>query len=394
MEKKGRSYREGKIDYMVLILTVAITVIGIIMVYSASYVNSGFRYEDPNRIIFKEIIFAVLGMALMAGAMNVPYRIYRGTLTKLLAWITFATFLLLLTPIGLNLNGGLRWLNLGFTTFMPSELAKYTCIFLMAESLTKKGIDCRRLSDAGKFWAAPGFFIVMVALQPDLSTSSILFCITFYLYYIGGIRKTWIFALIAIGVAGIAGLILIEPFRIIRVKTLLDPFSDPQGSGYQVLQSLYAIASGGIKGAGLGASKQKLLYLPEPQNDYIFAIISEELGFIGALSIIFLFVALITRCFMIAANAPDRYATFIVSGITIQMALQSLVNMLVAVSLLPSTGIPLPLISYGGTSLVLNLLAMGIVLNISRYDRRYSASARVEESRRTYHKIESRRSKI
>ncbi|WP_051188449.1 FtsW/RodA/SpoVE family cell cycle protein [Proteocatella sphenisci] len=394
MENKGRNRGEGKIDYMVLILTVTITVIGIIMVYSASYVNSGFRYENPNKIIYKEIIFAIIGMALMFLGMKIPYRIYRGTLTRLLAWITFITFLLLLTPMGLDLNGGLRWINLGFTTFMPSELAKYTCIFLMSEALTKKDIDCRRLGDAGKFWLAPGFFIAMVAMQPDLSTAFILFCITFYLYYIGGIRKTWIFFLFGIGILGIAGLIAIEPFRILRVKTLLDPFYDPQGAGYQVLQSLYAIASGGIKGVGLGASRQKLLYLPEPQNDYIFAIISEELGFIGSLSIIFLFVALISRCFMIAANAPDRYATFIVSGITIQMALQSLVNMFVAVSLLPSTGIPLPLISYGGTSLVLNLFAMGIILNISKYDRRYIQKDKDKVIKKKYHKIESRRRNI
>lgn len=394
MEKKVRNRGEGNMDYVVLILTIAITIVGVVMVYSASYVNSGFRYENPNKIIYKEIVFVVLGIALMFIGTKIPYRVYRGSLTKILAGVAFVTFLLLLTPMGLNLNGGLRWLNLGFTTFMPSELAKYTCIFLMSESLTKKNLDCRRIGDAGKFWLAPGIFIAMVAMQPDLSTAFILFVITFYLYYIGGIKIRWIFVLIGIGAVGIAGLIAIEPFRILRVKTLIDPFYDPQGAGYQVLQSLYAIASGGIKGVGLGASKQKLLYLPEPQNDYIFAIISEELGLIGSLSIIFLFVALISRCFMIAANAPDRYATFIVSGITIQMALQSLINMLVAVSLLPSTGIPLPLISYGGTSLVLNLFAMGIILNISKYDRRYIKKDKEQSLNKRYHKIESRRKNI
>lgn len=374
-------------DYIVLILTIAITVVGVVMVYSASYVSSGFRFKSSNRIIYKEIVFAILGFLLLFLGTRIPYRTYKGRLTLMLVAVTAFTFLLLITPMGLNINGGLRWIDLGFTTFMPSELAKYMCIFVTANLLTTKGLDPRNLTDLKKFWLIPGITVMLVAVQPDLSTAFIIFCITFYLFFIGGIRKTWIIILVAVGIAGITGLILIEPFRLERVKTFMDPFVDPQGSGYQVLQSLYAIASGGIKGVGLGASKQKLLYLPEPQNDYIFAIISEELGFIGSLSIIFLFVALISRCFKIAANAPDRYATFIVSGITIQMALQSVVNMFVSVSLLPSTGIPLPLISYGGTSLVLNLFAIGIILNISKYDRRYINKNKDKK----YHRIENRR---
>ncbi len=391
MKSSSKFQNKGNMDYMVLILTIAITIVGVVMVYSASYVNSDFRYESPNKIILKEIIFVILGMILLFAGTRVSYKRYRGKPTLILIFVTALTFLLLLTPLGLNINGGLRWINLGFTTFMPSELAKYMCIFVTANLLTSKELDPRRLDDVWKFWLIPGIFTMCVAIQPDLSTSFVIFCITFYLFFIGGIRKTWILVLFAVGACGVTGLILIEPFRLERVKTFLDPFADPQGSGYQVLQSLYAIASGKIKGVGLGASKQKLLYLPEPQNDYIFAIISEELGFIGSLSIIFLFVALITRCFKIAANAPDRYATFIVSGITIQMALQSVVNMFVAVSLLPSTGIPLPLVSYGGTSLVLNLFAIGIILNVSKYDRRYIKKTKSQEKDMKYHRIENRR---
>lgn len=389
--KKSKRINKGSMDYLVLILTIALTIIGIIMVYSASYVNSGFRYENPNKILYKQLIFAALGIVIMFISSNISYKRYKGTPTLVLVGITAFTFLLLITPLGINLNGGLRWINLGFTTFMPSELAKYMCIFVTANLLTSNQLDPRKISDMPKFWLIPGTSIILVAMQPDLSTSFIIFCITFYVFYIGGIRKTWIFILGAIGVAGVTFLIFLEPFRLQRIKMFIDPFLDPQGVGYQILQSLYAIASGGVKGAGLGASKQKLLYLPEPQNDYIFAIISEELGFLGSLVIIFLFVALITRCFKIALNAQDRYATFIVSGITIQMALQSVVNMFVAVSLLPSTGIPLPLISYGGTSLVLNLFAIGIILNISKYDRRYIKEVEVNKNGKVYHKIENRR---
>lgn len=389
--KKSKRINKGSMDYLVLILTIALTIIGIIMVYSASYVNSGFRYENPNKILYKQLIFAALGIVIMFISSNISYKRYKGTPTLVLVGITAFTFLLLITPLGINLNGGLRWINLGFTTFMPSELAKYMCIFVTANLLTSNQLDPRKISDMPKFWLIPGTSIILVAMQPDLSTSFIIFCITFYVFYIGGIRKTWIFILGAIGVTGVTFLIFLEPFRLQRIKMFIDPFLDPQGVGYQILQSLYAIASGGVKGAGLGASKQKLLYLPEPQNDYIFAIISEELGFLGSLVIIFLFVALITRCFKIALNAQDRYATFIVSGITIQMALQSVVNMFVAVSLLPSTGIPLPLISYGGTSLVLNLFAIGIILNISKYDRRYIKEVEVNKNGKVYHKIENRR---
>ncbi|MGB5824271.1 MAG: putative lipid II flippase FtsW [Proteocatella sp.] len=389
MKSSEKNQHVGNIDYILLILTIAITVVGIVMVYSASYVTAGFRYKSSSSIIYKEIIFAILGFGLLFLGTKINYKSYRGNPTSLLIGFTALTFLLLLTPLGLNINGGLRWINLGFTTFMPSELAKYMCIFVTAGLLTKKGLDPRQFGDIVTFWRIPAVTLIAVAIQPDLSTAFVIFCITFYIFFIGGIRKTWIVILVGFGIAGITGLILIEPFRLERIKTFIDPFMDPQGSGYQVLQSLYAIASGGIKGVGLGASKQKLLYLPEPQNDYIFAIISEELGFIGSLSIIFLFVAIISRCFKIAANAPDRYATFIVSGITIQMALQSLVNMFVSVSLLPSTGIPLPLISYGGTSLVLNLFAIGIILNISKYDRRYIKKAQATDNR--YHRIENRR---
>lgn len=389
--KKSKRITKGSMDYIVLILTIALTIIGVIMVYSASYVNSGFRYENPNKILYKQLVFAVLGIGMMLISSNISYKKYKGTPTLILVGITAFTFLLLITPLGINLNGGLRWINLGFTTFMPSELAKYMCIFVTANLLTSNQLDPRKISDMPKFWLIPGIAIILVAMQPDLSTAFIIFCITFYVFYIGGIRKTWIVILGTIGVVGVTFLIFLEPFRLQRIKMFIDPFLDPQGVGYQILQSLYAIASGGVKGAGLGASKQKLLYLPEPQNDYIFAIISEELGFLGALVIIFLFVALITRCFKIALNAQDRYSTFIVSGITIQMALQSVVNMFVAVSLLPSTGIPLPLISYGGTSLVLNLFAMGIILNISKYDRRYIKDVEINKDGKVYHKIENRR---
>ena len=391
MKSSKINTKKGNMDYLVLILTVAITIIGVIMVYSASYVNSGFRYENPNKILYKELIFAVLGMIMLFIGTKVPYKSYKGTPTLVLVGITAFTFVLLITPLGIDLNGGLRWIDLGFTTFMPSELAKYMCIFVLANLLTSSDLDPRKISDLPKFWTIPGAAIILVALQPDLSTAFIMFCITFYVFYIGGIRKTWIVIIAGFGILGILFLILLEPFRLQRIKMFIDPFLDPQGVGYQILQSLYAIASGGIKGVGLGASKQKLLYLPEPQNDYIFAIISEELGFFGALMIIFLFVALITRCFKIALNAQDRYATFIASGITIQMALQSIVNMFVAVSLLPSTGIPLPLISYGGTSLVLNLFAIGIILNISKYDRRYARNIEVERNGKSYQKIENRR---
>lgn len=391
MKKTKRSEQVGNMDYLVLLLTIAITIVGVIMVYSASYVNAGFRFKNPNVIIYKELLFVFLGMIMLYIGSIIPYKFYKGTPTLILVGITAFTFLLLLTPLGIDLNGGLRWINLGFTTFMPSELAKYMCIFVTANLLISSDLDSRRISDIPKFWVIQLAAIIAVAMQPDLSTAFIIFCITFYVFYLGGIRKTWIVMLIGIGTIGVAFLIMLEPFRLQRVKMFIDPFSDPQGVGYQILQSLYAIASGGVNGVGLGASKQKLLYLPEPQNDYIFAIISEELGFIGALAIIFLFVALITRCFKIALNAQDRYATFIVSGITIQMALQSVVNMFVAVSLLPSTGIPLPLISYGGTSLVLNLFAMGIILNVSKHDRRYIRNIELKQDGKVYHKIENRR---
>lgn len=337
------------------------------MVYSASFVQAKFKYGDTSYFLRKEILFSTIGFIIMIIVSKIDYRFYKKVDILFISISYILLALIITTPLGITLNNATRWMNLGpLGTLMPSEIAKFSCILVTARVISYRRKEINKLSTFINPFIFSSIAVVLIMLQPDLSTSFTILFVTFGMLFVAGISGGAVLISILTGVLGVVALIIARPYRMRRLMTFRDPFQDRLGDGYQVIQSLYALASGGITGLGLGRSRQKYFYLPEPQNDFIFAIIGEELGYIGAIFLLILFSLLISKCFKVAMNAPDMYGTLLVSGITFQIGIQVLVNVGVATSSIPNTGIPLPFISYGGTSLVIFMAAMGIILNVSR----------------------------
>ena len=359
-------YKAG-IDKIFLILVIIMVCVGTAMIFSASYVNALARFGDSYLFVRQQLRMAAVGMLVMILAT------YFGDhkLLRVLAVPIFAGVLLLnyLTPfLGRTIHGGHRWIVIGGLQFQPSELLKLAVVILFAWYIENRGDRMRRFK-----WgiAVPCAVIVLIAaamyLQSHFSGLIIITLICIAIIFIGEAPWVWLAGFAGIGFAGVAAIITFSDYASARITSWLDPWADPTGAGFQIIQSLLAIASGGLTGVGLGQSRQKYLYLPEPQNDFIFAIIAEELGFIGSLAIISLFVLLIWRGIVIAYHAPDKFSAFMVIGIIIKVAVQFILNLAVVTGTVPNTGIPLPFFSYGGTALVVLLAEMGIILCISRY---------------------------
>jgi cell division protein FtsW len=354
-------------DFTLFLTVLILVVVGIIMVFSSSHYYALSKMNDSYHFLKRELMWAGLGMLGMFFTMNYDYWKYKKMAPH--AYI-FSLILLMLifTPLGKELNGARRWLGVGGFTIMPGEVAKICAIIFMAAILSRKPEKIKSFKNG----VIPcgiiiGIYFGLIILQPNMSTAVTITMIIASMMFVAGMR--W-FHVMGMGISGFAFLtvmILIAPYRMKRLTSFLDPFADPQGSGYQVIQSLYALGSGGIFGVGLGKSIQKYLYIPEPQNDFIFAIIGEELGFIGCVTVILLFLLLIWRGVRIAINAPDLFSCLLASGITAMVAVQVIINIAVATSSMPVTGIALPFISWGGNSLAIFMAAMGILLNISRY---------------------------
>jgi cell division protein FtsW len=357
--------KRGAIDLPFLILTLVILTVGVIMVLSASFAREYYTSGDPMNIFFRQLLFAVTGVVLMFLASRMPVDFYRRIAFPLLA---LSVFMLLLVPIiGVEDNGARRWIDLGFTTFQPSELAKLAEILMFAMMICKYKDKMQTF----KYGVLPFALVVVVIvglliLEPHLSASVIIIAVAIVMMFAGGTQYKWFVAGLIVVVC--AGLLVVTKFSYAsdRITAWLDPESDPLGSGYQILQSLYAIGSGGLLGLGIGQGRQKYLYLPEEHNDYIFAVVCEELGYVGAVLIILLFALLIIRGFWLAMHVKDRYSSLVITGIMSLLSIQVFLNIGVVSNLIPSTGISLPFFSYGGTALWLQLIEMGIVLSLSR----------------------------
>jgi cell division protein FtsW len=283
----------------------------------------------------------------------------------------FALLILVLIPgIGAVRGGARSWIGISSFGIQPSEFMKICMILFLSKLLSDEN---HRITEFTKGLLPPlavmGAAFGLIMLQPDLGTGSVLVGASLLIIYAAGARMSHLAGLGMIGVAGFVGLIIAAPYRLKRITAFLDPWSDPLGAGYQAIQSLYAIGPGGLVGLGLGASRQKYSYLPEPQTDFIFSIISEELGFIGAGLVLVLFTILVWRGMRTAITAPDTFGSLLAAGITGMIAVQVIINIGVVIGMMPVTGITLPLISYGGSSLTLMLVSLGILLNISRYSR-------------------------
>ena len=369
-KKKGKSFSsflKNPIDFTLLITILLLLSIGLIMVLSASSPSALSESGNSYSYFFRQAIFAVAGLFMMWVISNIDYRFYQKYYK--LAYIVAFLLLLAVPFVGTEVNGAKRWINITESfSFQPSEIVKLLMILFYAGILVKNRDE---LNKYGKgflkhiMMIAP--IIVLLLIQPHFSASILIVGIIAIMMIIAGC-KFWHFLVSAlvVGVPGIVALVLLEPYRLQRVTTFLNPWSDPTGDGWQVIQSLYAIGSGGLFGAGLGESKQKYLYIPEPHNDFIFSILGEELGFIGCAIVIILFGIFIWRGILIAMKSPDMFGSLISIGITAQIAIQVIINIAVVTSSMPATGMPLPFFSYGGTSLFILLCEMGILLNISR----------------------------
>lgn len=337
------------------------------MLLSASSPSALSESGNSYSYFFRQAIFAVAGLFMMWVISNIDYRFYQKYYK--LAYIVAFLLLLAVPFIGREVNGAKRWIYVTETlSVQPSELVKLLMIIFYAGILVKNRDE---LNKYGKgflkhiIMIAP--IIVLLLIEPHFSASIIIIGIASIMMIVAGC-KFWHFLVsgLVVGIPGIIALIFLEPYRLKRVITFLNPWSDPTGDGWQVIQSLYAIGSGGLFGAGLGESKQKYLYIPEPHNDFIFSILAEELGFIGCAVVIILFAIFIWRGVLIAMKSPDMFGSLIAIGITAQIAIQVIINIAVVTSSMPATGMPLPFFSYGGTSLFILLCEMGILLNISK----------------------------
>lgn len=364
-EQREIKLRRGPIDVPFALLTVIILTIGVIMVLSASFARAYYASGDPTKYFMRQMGFAITGIGFMYIASRVPVSLYRRTSMMLLL---ASIFLLVLVPvIGVTQNGAKRWLGIGSFTFQPSEIAKLAVILSFSNMIC----NFKGRMKTFKYGILPFAIILVVIvglliLEPHLSASVIIIAIGAIMMFAGGASLKWFIGGGAI--VGVAGYVLVNKmaYASSRITSWLDPFSDATGDGWQIIQSLYSIGSGGLLGLGLGQGRQKYLYLPEEHNDFIFSVVCEELGFVGALLILLLFALLIIRGYWLAMHARDRFGALTITGITSLLAIQVVLNVAVVTNLVPCTGISLPFFSYGGTALWIQLVEMGIVLSISR----------------------------
>ena len=369
-EAESRELARGPIDMPFFLLVMLLTGIGLVMLFSASFPRAYYDSDigNPAYYLIRQGLFAVMGVSAMLIIGKINYQRYRA-LSKALLIVAIVLLALVLIPgIGITRNNATRWLGVGeILTFQPSEIAKFAVVLYFSDSISKKRDKMRTFRYGILPYALLLIVIaVLMMLEPHLSGTVLILGVGAILMLVGGISWGWVFG--ALGVVAAAGYYIIGVigYGQSRVAMWHNPWLDPQGDGYQMVQSLLSIGSGGLLGVGLGKSRQKFLYLPEEHNDFIFAIVCEELGLIGASVIMLLFSALILRGYWIALHARDRFGSLLVVGVTSLVAMQTFLNIGVVTGLLPATGISLPFFSYGGTALLIQLAEMGVVLSVSR----------------------------
>lgn len=368
-KSKGKKKRQhGVMDYYLFAVIITLLAFGLVMVFSASAANAYYEYGNSYEYVFSQLKWAVIGMAVMLFLAGFDYH----RLAKLSPIVLGVTVLLLLAVlvVGVEVKGAKRWLGVGGMTMQPSEMAKFAVILFLSFKLSRDNGKIREFfAGLMPYLLIIGFVCGLILLEKHLSGTVVVGLVGCLLLLIGGAKISH-FAIMGIGgvVAAVAAIIM-EPYRMARITAFLDPFAHKMDEGWQVVQSLYAIGSGGLFGVGLGRSRQKHLYIPEPQNDFIFSIICEELGWLGATLVLLLFAVLIWRGMKIALRAPDRLGALLAFGFTALIAIQVIINVAVVTASMPVTGMQLPFFSAGGSSLVFLLAGMGVLLNISRSEK-------------------------
>jgi len=361
-----RMPRTTSFDLMLVGVVLALTLLGIAMVYSASGIRALDTLDDPRYYLTWQAVWAVIGLVGMFAVMRIDYHRYRVIAVPLVVLVAILLMLVLVPGIGVRSGGAARWLRFGPVGLQPAELAKLALILYGSAWLGGRRAEIGKLSVLLPFFLVVTTLAGLIVAEPDLGTTIVLVAIAMTLYFVAGARLRVFAAFAALaGVVGVA-VAIEQPYRLQRFLTFLDPWSDPQGGGFQTIQSLYGLALGGLFGEGLGAGREKFGFLPAPYTDSIFAVLGDELGLAGTLTVIVLFFVIGYRGIRIALRAPDATGALLAAGITTWLVFQAWVNMAVVAVLVPMTGITLPFISYGGSSLCVGLIAVGILLNIGR----------------------------
>ena len=356
----------GRPDYALLLIVAVLTITGLITVYSASFVIGLAWSGDPNYFILRQAMWAGLGLVLMVVAMQSDYRVLRSMAVPIMAF----TILMLLAVLVIGAEGGgaRRWLGSGPYTIQPAEFAKLAVIIYLAAWLAAKGNSIRSLEEGLiPFVLIIGSVAVLIVLEPNLGTTLIILLITVTMFYVAGATLLQMTALGVTGLISMAILATAAGYRLDRLYSYFDAEGDPLGRGFQTLQSLIALGNGGITGLGLGTSRGKFFYIPESHTDGVFAVLGEEAGLIATSMVVLLFVTLMLRGYHIARRAPDDFGTLVATGITTWIAVQAMLNIGGITRTIPLTGVPLPFLSYGGSALASVMLAMGVLLSITRY---------------------------
>ena len=357
-------FRKGGIDAGFLSVVIILLILGLLMVFSASYPSANYNFDDGLYFIRRQAIWAGIGVAAMIFTIRFDYRLYK----KLAVPIAIATLMLLLAVFAFPaVKGARRWIGFGSFSFQPSEMAKIAVIIYFAAGLSVTKEKIRDIRQLARYWGMLLIVLGLLILEPHFSVCLIIGFVAVIMLLVAGARIRHFAMASLVAVPVVIAVATQADYRMDRLKVYWDPFIDKQGDGWQIIQSLYAIGSGGFFGLGFGNSRQKYMYVSEPQNDFIFAIVCEELGMVGAFVIIALFGILIWRGIKIAMNAPDAFGSLLVTGIISLIGVQTFLNIAVVTKLIPTTGISLPFFSAGGSSLVFLMAAMGMVLNVSRF---------------------------
>ena len=356
-----------KMDYCLLITIILMCIFGIIMIYSASNIWSEFKFHDAYKYVKHQSFFFLIGLFVLYISTKIDLK-YLKNKSNLILGICFVLLILVLIPgIGTIRNGSRSWFGIGSLGIQPSEFAKIGLIIFTAKYLEKN----KRYMKNIKKGALPIFLVVfifffLIMLEPDFGTAMVIVLTLICLIFISGLKISFLIKIGILCLIGIIGLIIAAPYRMARIISFLNPWSDPLGSGYQIIQSLYAIGPGGLLGQGFLNSRQKHFYLPEPQTDFIFSIISEEFGFLGVIIVCSFFLFIFYRMIKIAMEQTDLFKKYLAFGLAFGIFIQAILNLAVVVGLIPVTGVTLPFFSYGGSSLLVSLLSVGLILNISK----------------------------
>ena len=342
--------------------------IGVVMVYSASAIMAADRFHDPYLFLKKQLFWALLGSLCLLAVLRVDYRRLERLQWPILIAAGVLLILVLVPPFAQPINGTRRWFRLGPVSFQPAELAKLALVIYLAAYLARRQDG---LASFSRGLLPPlgiaGGLAVLVLAQPDLGSCLTLIMVTFGLLFLAGARTQHLGLLVALALPVLVFVVRLAPYRLRRITTFVDPWADPRGGGFQIIQSWLALGGGGLFGRGIGESRQKLFYLPESHTDFIFAVMGEELGFAGAVVLLALFVVLIWRGLRVGVRAPDAFGAYLALGITVLIATQTFVNLGVVTGSLPTKGLPLPFISFGGSALLMTMFSAGVLLNISQH---------------------------